>query len=132
MPREKQMIAHDRERFPDRATRHSERILIPSREQSGGGLVPLILSFFAARTMHLPTSIGMAKSQIACLTLARQPAATGIPFGRKGADSFARGIDGSNTFPSGTGSVSRVFSAAVRCRIGRLGMIGSRSRTLWS
>jgi hypothetical protein len=65
-------------------------------------------------------------------TLARQPAATGIPFGRKGADSFARGIDGSNTFPSGTGSVSRVFSAAVRCRIGRLGMIGSRSRTLWS
>jgi hypothetical protein len=34
------MIAHDCERFPDRGTRHSERILLPSREQSGGGPSP--------------------------------------------------------------------------------------------
>ena len=28
------MIAHDCERFPDRGTRHSERILLPLRERS--------------------------------------------------------------------------------------------------
>ena len=28
------MIAHDCERFPDRSTRHSERIWLPSREHT--------------------------------------------------------------------------------------------------
>jgi hypothetical protein len=43
----------------------------------------------------------------------------GVSLQPHGADSFARGTDGSNPFPSATaGSVSGVYSAAVRCRIG--------------
>lgn len=60
MPPEKQMIADDCERFPNRATRHSARILLPSREQICGWSCTLTLRFSLSAQMHLPTSIGTA------------------------------------------------------------------------
>jgi hypothetical protein len=59
------------------------------------------------------------------------------PFDRYGislrplAADFHEGTDGSNTFPSATGSVSGMYSVDVRCRIGRPDMVVWRSRTIW-